>query len=361
MRRALALARRGEGWTGPNPMVGALVVRGGRVVGQGWHRRAGEAHAEVIALRRAGRFARGATLYVTLEPCNHAGRTPPCTDAIIARGVGRVVIGMSDPNARVRGGGARRLREKGIEVARGVLESDCRAMNAAFVKHATTGRPLVSVKCAVSLDGKVAFGRGRAGRISGPEANRYVHRLRHASDAILVGVETVRVDDPRLTTRRSTARGRTLAGQDPLRVILDGRLRTPPRSRLLHGASPAGTVIATTTGAPRRSEALLRAAGAEVWRFPSRDGRVDLDRVLRELGRCDVQSVLIEGGPRVVAYALARGLVDRVAIIVAPLLVGGDRAPGLLAEALAKPLNLENLRVRRLGADLLIEADLPRP
>jgi diaminohydroxyphosphoribosylaminopyrimidine deaminase/5-amino-6-(5-phosphoribosylamino)uracil reductase len=360
MRRALALARRGAGWTGPNPMVGALVVRGGRVVGRGWHRRAGELHAEAIALGRAGRLARGATLYVTLEPCNHLGRTPPCTDAVIASGVRRVVIGMADPNPHVRGGGVRRLRRSGIEVICGLLEAECRMMNAAFVKQVTTGRPYVTVKGAVSLDGKVAFGRGRGGRLSGPEASRYVHRLRHASDAILVGVETVRVDDPLLTTRRLGAGGQLLHGKDPIRVVLDGRLRTPPRSRLLHSGSPAGTVIATTPAAPRRREEALRAAGAEVWRFPARHGRVDLDRVLHELGRRDVQSVLIEGGPRVAASAFARRLVDRVAIIIAPLLVGGDRTPGLLAQALAKPLELRNARVSRLGADLLVEADVPR-
>ncbi len=352
MRRALVLARRGEGWASPNPLVGAVVVRGGRVVGEGWHRRAGAPHAEAIALDRAGRAARGATLYVTLEPCNHAGRTSPCTDAILRSGVARVILGLADPNPRVRGGGAARLRARGIEVIAGVGERACRAQNAPFLKQVTSGLPLVTLKCAMSLDGKVAPGRGRGGPISGPEAARYVHRLRHASDAILVGVGTVLVDDPLLTTRLS---GRA---RDPLRVILDSRLRTPPRARLLHSGSLAGTVIATLPGAPRPREAALRSLGAEVWRIPGREGRVDLARVLAALGARDVQSVLVEGGPRVAQGALSRGLVDRVRLLLAPTLLGGDRTPGFLAAALPRPLALRGARASRLGEDLLVEADL---
>jgi diaminohydroxyphosphoribosylaminopyrimidine deaminase/5-amino-6-(5-phosphoribosylamino)uracil reductase len=358
MRRAIALAGRGEGFTSPNPLVGAVVARRGRVVAEGWHRRLGAAHGEADALARAGRSARGATLYVTLEPCNHTGRTPPCADAVLASGVARVVIGMSDPNPRVRGGGARRIRAAGIAVVTGVLEAECRAQNAAYLKHVTTGRPLVTLKTALSLDGKVAPGPGRGGRISGPEADAYVHRLRHASDAILIGVGTLLTDDPLLTTRRFSRSGAVRPGRDPLRVILDSRLRTPPRARLLHSGSPAGTVIVAGPRAPRPREAQLRALGAEVWRFPLRAGRADLARVLDALGARDVQSVLIEGGPRVAADALARGLVDRVALILAPVLIGGERTPGLLAAPLAKPLPLEKARVTRLGSDILIEADI---
>lgn len=352
MKRALTLARRGEGWTSPNPMVGSVVVRGGRVVGEGWHRRVGAEHAEAMALDRAGPAARGAILYVTLEPCNHAGRTPPCTEAIARSGVARVVIGMSDPNTDVRGGGAARLRARGIEVIHGVLESACRALNAPFLKQVTSGLPLVTLKCAMSLDGKVAFGRGLGGRLSGPEAARFVHMLRHASDAILIGVGTALADDPLLTARGP---GRA---KDPLRVVLDSRLRMSPRARMLHAGSPAGTVIATLSGAPRPREAMLRSLGVEVWRIPPREGRVDLSRVLAALGARDVQSVLIEGGPRVAAEALSRGLVDRLRILLAPILIGGDRTPGLLAAPLGKPLTLPGARTSRLGADLLVEADL---
>jgi diaminohydroxyphosphoribosylaminopyrimidine deaminase/5-amino-6-(5-phosphoribosylamino)uracil reductase len=311
-----------------------------------------------MALRRAGRKARGATLYVTLEPCNHTGRTPPCAEAVRTSGIRRVVLGASDPNPRVRGGGARRLARGGVRVVRGVLEAECRALNAPYFKHAETGRPLVTLKCAVSLDGKVSTARGRRGRISGPEADRFVHELRHASDAILIGVGTLLVDDPRLTTRRTTPRRRRRQGKDPLRVILDSRLRTPPAARALRAASGAGTVIATTPRATGRRESRLRQAGAEVWRLPARAGRVDLRGVLRALGRRDVQAVLIEGGPRVAASALSAGLVDRLSLIVAPRLVGGDDTPGLLAHALPGPRALFGVQVRTLGADLLIEADL---
>jgi diaminohydroxyphosphoribosylaminopyrimidine deaminase/5-amino-6-(5-phosphoribosylamino)uracil reductase len=314
-----------------------------------------------MALRRAGRRARGATLYVTLEPCNHAGRTPPCTEGVLASGIARVVLGAADPNSRVRGGGARRLARAGVRVLRGVLKADCRDLNAAYFKHAETGRPLVTLKCAVSLDGKVATGRGRRERISGPEADRFVHELRHASDAILVGVGTLLVDDPRLTTRRTTTRGRRVRGRDPLRVILDGRLRTPAKARVLRVDSRGRTVIATTPRAAGRRESRLRRAGAEIWRFPARGGRVDLRRVLRALGRRDVQSVLIEGGPRVAASALSVGLVDRLLLIVAPRLIGGDRTPGLLADALPRPRALAGARVRALGDDLLIEAEPGAP
>lgn len=370
MRRALALARRGEGWTSPNPMVGALVVRGDRVIATGWHRRLGAEHAESMALRRAGRRARGATLYLTLEPCNHAGRTPPCAPRVIAAGVARVVLGMRDPNPHVRGGGARALRRAGVPVTEGILEAECRSLNAAFVKQAETGLPRVTLKMAASLDGKVSAGRGRRTSLSGPEASGFVHRLRHASDAILVGVGTVLVDDPLLTTRLRAPGGRPgpgagarpgAAGKDPLRVILDSRLRTPPRARLLRSGSPAGTVIACARRAPAVREARLRAAGAEVWRVASRRGRVGLRGLLRALGRRGVQSLLIEGGPGVAASALEEGVVDRLVLLLAPLVIGGAGTPGLLERALRRPLALENLRTARLGADLLLEADLARP
>lgn len=355
MRRALDLARRGEGWTSPNPMVGAVVVRGGRIVAEGWHRRLGAEHAEAMALRRAGRRAKGATLYVTLEPCNHAGRTPPCTRQVIASGVARVVLGMRDPNRRVRGGGTRALGRAGLEVVEGVLEAECRLLNAAYVKHAATGLPLVTLKMAMTLDGKVAAAGGRRAMISGPGAARWVHRLRHASDAILVGARTVRADDPLLTTRLD---GGARHGKDPLRVVVDGRLRTPPRARLLRSGSLAGTVIAATRGAPAAREARLRSAGAVVWRLPSREGRVRLRALMRALGRQEVQSVLIEGGPEIAVSALDEGVVDRLALIIAPRLVADPRAPGLLDRELRRPLRLARVRVGRLGRDLLLEADV---
>ncbi len=354
MRRALALARRGEGWTSPNPMVGAVVARGDRVVAEGWHRRLGAEHAEAMALRRAGRRARGATLYVTLEPCNHAARTPPCTDQVITSGVAEVVTGMRDPNPRVRGGGDAALRRAGLVVAEGVLEGECRALNAAFVKQALTGLPFVTLKMAISIDGKVAASRGRRTAISGPEAARFVHGLRHASDAILVGVRTVRVDDPLLTTRLREA-GR--AGKDPLRVIVDSRLRTPPGARLLRSGSPAGTIIAAARGAARSREARLAAEGAAIWRLPSHRGGVSLRALMRTLGDRGVQSVLIEGGPAVAVSALEERVVDRLVLLIAPRVMGFG-APDLLDRALRRPLSIKRLCTGRLGRDLLLEAEL---
>ena len=353
MRRAMTLARRGEGRTSPNPLVGAVVARKGQIVAEGWHRRLGAEHAEVMALRRAGRRARNATLYVTLAPCNHAGLTPPCTDAVIASGIARVVIGMNDPNPRVRGGGARKLRAAGIEVIPGVLGPECRLLNAPFVKHAETVLPLVTLKMAMSLDGKVTSGPGHREILSGPVAARFVHGLRHAADAILVGVGTVLVDDPLLTTRRAGARGK-----DPLRVILDSRLRTPPGARLLHSGSPAGTVIVTMRGAPRAREKRLRKAGADVWRLPARGKGVSLRRTLRALGDRNIQSLLIEGGPSVASSVLAEKLADRLILLIAPRFIGGDETPGLLARALEKRLALEGLRLGRLGEDILLQAEL---
>lgn len=358
MRRAMILARRGEGWTSPNPLVGAIVVRKGEIVAEGWHRRLGAEHAEVMALRRAGRRARDATLFVTLEPCNHAGLTPPCTEAVIASGIARVVIGMNDPNTRVRGGGARKLRAAGIEVIRGALGAECRLLNAPFVKHVETGLPLVTLKMAMSLDGKVTSGPGQREVLSGPEAARFVHGLRHAADAILVGVRTVLVDDPLLTTRRTGAQGRPAQGKDPLRVILDSRLRTPPEARLLHSGSSAGTIIVTMRGAPRERERRLRKAGAEVWRLPARGKGVSLRRTLRALGDRGVQSLLIEGGPSVASSVLAEKVADRLILVIAPRFIGGDGTPGLLARALEKRLALEGLRLGRLGADILLQAEL---
>ncbi|MDP3937821.1 MAG: bifunctional diaminohydroxyphosphoribosylaminopyrimidine deaminase/5-amino-6-(5-phosphoribosylamino)uracil reductase RibD [Deltaproteobacteria bacterium] len=357
MRRALALARRGEGWTSPNPMVGAVVARGDRIVAEGWHRRLGAEHAEAMALRRAGRRARGATLYVTLEPCNHTARTPPCTDQVITSGVARVVTGMRDPNRRVRGGGDAALRRAGLVVVEGLLERECRALNAAFVKQALTGLPFVTLKMAMSLDGKVATARGRRTAISGPEGARFVHGLRHASDAILVGVRTVRVDDPLLTTRIRGAGGRAQAGKDPLRVIVDSRLRMPPGARLLHTGSPAGTIIAAARGAARSREARLAAEGAAIWRLPSRQGGVSLRALMRALGERGVQSVLIEGGPAVAVSALEERVVDRLLLLIAPRLMGVG-APGLFDRALRRPLSIKRLCTGRLGGDLLLDAEL---
>ena len=303
MRRALALAARGWGRTSPNPMVGAVLVKGRAVVGEGYHRQLGGPHAEVWALREARARAKGATLYVTLEPCCHQGRTPPCTEALIAAGLRRVVAACLDPNPHVDGRGVRRLRQAGIAVQVGLLAQEARRLNAAYFKHTTTGLPLLSLKTAMSLDGKIATAAGESKWITGQPARAAAHRLRAGHDAVMVGVNTILADDPQLTVR--SAQGRT-----PLRVVVDSRARTPPTARLLT-ADKTPPVIAVTRQAPAARRRRLEEAGAEVWLLPSKGGRVDLKALIRRLGKAGIQSLLVEGGGTLAASALEEGLVER--------------------------------------------------
>jgi diaminohydroxyphosphoribosylaminopyrimidine deaminase/5-amino-6-(5-phosphoribosylamino)uracil reductase len=356
MRRALELAERGRGTTRPNPVVGAVVARGGRVLAEGFHRRAGLPHAEVNALARLRPGAgRGATLYVNLEPCSHTGRTGPCTEAILEAGITRVVVGCRDPNPVVDGRGAARLRRAGVRVDIGCLERESLAANRAFSLWAREDRPLVTLKAAASLDGFIADGRPRKRRapawLTGPEARRVAHELRAAHDAVLVGSGTVLADDPRLTVR---APGATRAAP-PVRVVLDGRLRTPPDARVLSRAAP--TLIFTARGAsPVRARA-LRAAGAEVVELPARRGRVPLEAVLRALAARDLQSVLVEGGAAIHGAFIAAGLVDDVALFVAPLLLGaGVPIAAGLGRGLGRALALGDVTWRAVGPDLLLTA-----
>ncbi len=311
MRQAIALARRGLGRTSPNPPVGAVVVARGRIVGRGWHRRPGALHGEAAALRAAGRRARGATLYVTLEPCNHHGRTPPCTEAILAAGVRRVVFGARDPNPHVRGRGAARLRRAGVTVVGGVERAACEEVVAGFTSLVKRGRPLVTLKLAATLDGRIATRTGESRWISGPQARGLVHRWRDEMDAVMVGIGTVLADDPRLTCRR---RG----GRDPLRVIIDSRLRIPLGALVLTKEAAPATLLASVIAQGRKLSA-LRTRGATVLSLPGRGGRVSLRRLFDELGRRGIASVLLEGGATLAAAALREGLVDRVALFVTPL------------------------------------------
>ncbi|HEY2730158.1 MAG TPA: bifunctional diaminohydroxyphosphoribosylaminopyrimidine deaminase/5-amino-6-(5-phosphoribosylamino)uracil reductase RibD [Polyangia bacterium] len=357
MRRALVLAARGRGTTRPNPVVGAVVARGGRVLAEGFHSRAGLPHAEVNALARLPRGgARGATLYVNLEPCCHTGRTGPCTDAILAAGLARVVVGCLDPNPLVDGRGVARLRRAGVRVDVGCLEAESRAANRAFSIWAHARRPLVTLKAAASLDGFIADGRPRARRapawLTGPRARRAAHELRAAHDAVLVGSGTVLADDPRLTVRLP---GAARARATPVRVVLDGRLRTPPDARLLGGGPP--TIVFTRRGASRARARALRAAGAEVVELSPSRGRVPLAAALRALAARDIQSVLVEGGAAVHGAFISAGLVDALALFVAPRLLGGGVpiAAGT-GRALGAALDLADVEFRRLGPDLLVTA-----
>jgi diaminohydroxyphosphoribosylaminopyrimidine deaminase/5-amino-6-(5-phosphoribosylamino)uracil reductase len=353
MRLALTLARRGEGTTSPNPMVGALVVRDGAVIGQGFHERAGGPHAEVGALDGAGDRAAGATLYVTLEPCSHHGRTPPCADLVLARGVCRVVCAMPDPDPRVSGRGIERLRGAGVEVTVGVLEAEARRLNAFYVKHRATGLPFVILKLAQSLDGRIATASGDSRWITGEAARGRAHLLRSRVDAVLVGVGTVIADDPLLTVRG-------VAGRDPARIVVDSALRTPASARLF---GPGRAIVATTEAADESRAQRLRERGAEVWRLPSAGGRVDLRALMAELGRQGFLSVMIEGGAAVAASALRGGLVDRAQVFIAPRVIGaGLGAVGDLGiEKVSEGLRLTDVEVERVGDDLLYTARVVLP
>lgn len=346
MRRAMALAARGAGRTSPNPMVGALVVRNGRVVGAGFHRAAGSAHAEVEALDQAGAAARGATLYVTLEPCAHHGRTPPCTDAVIASGVSRVVAAMSDPDQRVNGRGFAALRAAGLAVETNVLAPLAERLNEGFISRVRRGRPFVVLKLALTLDGRVAV-PGQRYLVDAP-ALRYVHRLRARLDAVLVGIGTVLIDDPKLTVR-------AVRGRDPQRVILDTDARTPTTSSVVVGPDPARTIIVVAEDADRARTDALAATGVGLLRVPrSADGHVDLAAVLGCLAARGVNSVLAEGGPGIATALLRDGLVDRLLMIQTPVAGGpGPRAFGELGAA----RTTGPLAVRRLGRDVLISAE----
>jgi diaminohydroxyphosphoribosylaminopyrimidine deaminase / 5-amino-6-(5-phosphoribosylamino)uracil reductase len=354
MRLTLRLAARARGRTSPNPLVGAVVVRGGRVVGRGHHCRAGMEHAEVVALRDAGAAARGAELYVNLEPCNHFGRTGPCAACIVNAGVRRVIVGMRDPNPLVDGKGIRALRRAGIAVTVGVLEDDCRELNEAFACYIVEGRPFVTLKSALTLDGRVATQGGDSRWVTGEPARLAGHVLRDSNDAIVVGVGTVLVDDPELTCR-------VPRGRDPLRVVVDSRLRTPPTARVVAAtrSSSAPTWIVTTTTAAERRSRRLEAAGARVVRVAGDgEGRVDVAEMLRALARCDVASVLLEGGPTLAGAFWRAGLVDRVVAFVAPMILGDPRArPMLLGDEVARLADarrLAGVRVRQLGPDVMI-------
>ena len=350
MARALQLAAKGLYTTDPNPRVGCVIVRDGAVVGEGWHVRAGEPHAEVLALAQAGERARGADLYVTLEPCNHYGRTPPCTEALLRAGVRRVIAAMRDPNPLVDGKGFARLEAAGIECRAGLLEAQARALNPGFVSRLQRGRPYVRVKLGASFDGRTAAADGASKWITSDAARADVQRLRARSSAIVTGIETVLADDPLLTVRDFDI------GRQPLRVVLDSRLRTPLSAQLLH--APGKTVIATASA---RAADEYRAAGVEVVRLPQPDGRVDLEALLRELSARSVNEVLVEAGPRLAGAFVEAGLVDEIVLYLAPTLLG-DAGRGLFhlpsIRALQERVALEIADVRAVGADWRITAKI---
>jgi diaminohydroxyphosphoribosylaminopyrimidine deaminase/5-amino-6-(5-phosphoribosylamino)uracil reductase len=352
MRRAIRLAERGRGLASPNPPVGAVVVRDGKAISQGFHRGPGTAHAEIEAIRAAGEATRGATLYLTLEPCTHQGRTPPCAPEVVAAGFTRVVVGTTDPNPVVDGRGVAALRQAGVDVVAGVMHAEAERLIQSFSKFVSTRRPFVTAKIAVSLDGRAAAADGSSQWITGPTARRDAHRMRASADAVLVGVGTVLHDNPQLTVRLRGYRGR-----QPLRVVLDSSCRTPLDAAILGDEAP--TLIVTTDKATPEVEETLRSRDVEVLRLPARDGRVDLAAVLETLGRRGVTDLLIEGGPTVLGDVVDRSLADRYVFYVAPKLLGSG-GPGavsaLVAPTISDARELRVESVRHIGADLRIEA-----
>ena len=355
MQQVLKLAEKGRGRTSPNPMVGSVVVKSGKVVGKGYHHRAGEPHAEVNALKMAGSRARGATLYINLEPCCHLGkRTPPCTQIIINSGIRRVVLSMRDPNPKVNGRGILALREAGIEIVKGILEEKSLKLNEFYIKYVRTMMPFVILKTAMTIDGKIALRNTVSTWITGKPARTMAHHLRDQVDAVIVGIKTILVDNPRLTTRIPGKRKR-----DPHRIILDSRLRISLDARVLNKGSSASTFIATTSKAPKAKIKALQEKGAVVLVIPDKNKKVNLLFLVRKLGRMGISSIMIEGGAHVNASALKARVVDKLVLFIAPRLMGGSEAVGFIGgstpDKLAKMLKLRDIRCRRLGDDFMVE------
>ncbi len=357
MRRAIALAQRGKGWTNPNPMVGAVVVKEGQIIGEGWHPRCGQLHAERNALASCKEDPSGATLYVTLEPCCHQGRTPPCTEIILEKGLARVVIGSRDPNPKVAGKGARLLREHGLQVEEDFLREECDALNPVFFQYITTGKPYVVMKYAMTLDGKIATRTGASKWITGEAAREHVHGLRGHYAAIMAGIGTVQADDPLLNCRIP-------GGHQPVRVICDSHLCISPEAQLCRTAEKFPTIVVCAQ-AEAEKRTTLEAMGVEVWQIPDSTGnRVDLQVLMGRLGQAGLDSVLLEGGGTLHQSALEAGIVNHVCAYIAPKLFGGAEAKtpveGLGVSLPEEATHLQNLKLTQLGQDLLLEYDVRR-
>ena len=353
MRMALALAKKGQGYTSPNPMVGAVIVKDSKVIGSGYHQSFGEAHAEVNAIEEAGSQAKGATLYVNLEPCNHTGKTPPCSLKILEVGIKRVVMAMEDPNT-IAGGGAVFLKEHGVEVLAGVCEATAKKLNEAFIKYVTKKRPFVLLKCAATLDGRIATRSGDSKWVTGDKARKFVHQLRHAVDAILVGIGTIHADDPRLTTRLDSDSGR-----DPVRIVLDTHLSISPDARILQLDSNSDTILVTGSTVTEAKKKRVVKAGVRLLEQPVKNGQIDLKSLMVGLGSMGITSLLVEGGSHVIASAIRSGIIDKALFFYAPKILGGDdgiaicRGPG--PERMQDSIRVKDIRVQRFDDDVMIE------
>lgn len=361
MHEALRLAKMGLGYTSPNPLVGAVVVKDGHIVGSGFHARLGGPHAEVVALEEAGDASVGSTLYVTLEPCSHYGRTPPCADLILRRGITRVVVAMADPNPLVAGNGIQRLIDAGVQTEVGLLRDEAAALNEVFVTYITHRRPFIHLKNAVSLDGKIACHTGASQWITGPAARQEVHRLRSLHDGIMVGIGTVLADDPQLTVRLDPDQvsDKPVTDRQPTRIIVDSRGRLPLSSRCLHGAGEqADVIVAMTERAPQSLVNALRDRGVRVWQGADVDGRVDLPALLADLAQFEIATVFVESGPTLSGSLFDAHLVDRVTTFIAPMVIGGANAPssvgGVGAAHPDSSWHLERVETEQFGRDLMI-------
>lgn len=358
MQEALRLAAKGRGRTSPNPLVGAVVVQGETIVGKGYHQAVGGPHAEVNALHDAGSRARGATLYVTLEPCNHQGRTPPCTRAILEAGISRVVVGMADPNPRVAGGGIEALQARGLTVEAGILENRCRLLNQPFIKHALTGLPYVTLKAAMTLDGRIATRTGDSRWISNERSRHFVHVLRSRVDAVAVGIGTALADDPQLTARLPKARN----CRQPVRLVLDSNLKLPLPSQLVQTARQVPVWVACSDAASPAKASSLAQAGITILRLPVASGTVDLTALLEELGRRDLNSLLVEGGARVIGAFLEQRLADEFHFFYAPKILGDPQAvPAVWGEPrqrISEAWAAHEVRVKRFGQDVMLSGKL---
>lgn len=354
MKRAIEIAKHGWGKTNPNPLVGAVVVKNDKIVAEGFHERLGGCHAEIAAFNNAKQDVRGGTLYVNLEPCSHYGRTPPCSKSVIEAGIRRVVIAMADPNPLVAGRGIEMLRNAGIDVVVGVLEPEAKKLNEIFIKYIIKRRPFVIMKTAMTLDGKIASNTGDSKWISGKSSRNYVHVVRDRVSAIMVGINTVLMDNPYLTTRLETGRG-----SDPVRIVADSEGRIPENSNIINADSTSGVILATTSRISKEKENSLLDKGVKIIKVENERGFVDLGRLMDELYRMEIDSVLLEGGGSLNAAALEAGIVDKVMFFIAPKILGGKDAPtpiegsGILC--MKDAIKLHDINVSRFDEDILVE------
>lgn len=352
MKRALELAELGRGKVAPNPMVGAVIVKAGKIIGEGYHKKYGDNHAEVNAFENATEDVSGATLYVTLEPCAHYGKTPPCAKRIVKEGIKKVVIGVLDPNPLVAGKGVNILKDAGIEVVVGVLEEECRKINEVFMKYIKTSRPFVLMKYAMSLDGKISTATGKSKWISCEKSRRDVHKLRNNLSAIMVGINTVIKDNPMLNCRIE-------GGNDPIRIIVDSNLRIPLDSKIVNTSNNISTIVATTHKADKDKIKLLEERNVEVIVAKEKDGRVDITSLIDKLGEKKIDSILLEGGSEINFSCLQEGIVDKVRIYIAPKILGGNNAKGAVGgrgvSEIIDSFNIENIDISTIGSDIVVE------